>query len=68
MQICVSQRCIKHLIAKFNVGLSTVLSTSTNVLEAAQQTVIDNLSILPSGPKPPNPSELLGSNKNEPSN
>jgi capsular exopolysaccharide synthesis family protein len=42
-------------------GLSTVLSTSTSVLEAAQKTVIDNLSVLTSGPKPPNPSELLGS-------
>ncbi|WP_396219581.1 CpsD/CapB family tyrosine-protein kinase [Enterococcus sp.] len=42
-------------------GLSTVLSTSTSVLEAAQKTVIDNLSALTSGPKPPNPSELLGS-------
>ena len=46
-----------------NVGVSTVLSTSTNLAEAAQQTVIDNLSILPSGPKPPNPSELLGSSR-----
>ncbi|EOL45319.1 capsular exopolysaccharide family protein [Enterococcus phoeniculicola] len=42
-------------------GLSTVLSTATSVLEAAQRTVIDNLTILTSGPKPPNPSELLGS-------
>ena len=42
-------------------GLSTVLSTSTSVLEAAKKTVIDNLSVLTSGPKPPNPSELLGS-------
>ncbi|KAF1298461.1 tyrosine protein kinase [Enterococcus sp. JM4C] len=42
-------------------GLSTVLSTSTSVLEAAQRTVIDNLTVLTSGPKPPNPSELLGS-------
>lgn len=42
-------------------GLSTVLSTSTSVLEAATKTVIDNLSVLTSGPKPPNPSELLGS-------
>ncbi|MDV7751308.1 CpsD/CapB family tyrosine-protein kinase [Enterococcus casseliflavus] len=42
-------------------GLSTVLSTSTSVLEAAQKTMIDNLSVLTSGPKPPNPSELLGS-------
>lgn len=44
-------------------GLSTVLSTSTSVLEAAQKTVIDNLFVLTSGPKPPNPSELLGSGR-----
>lgn len=43
------------------VGLSTVLSTDTRVDKAAQQTSIENLSVLTSGPKPPNPSELLGS-------
>lgn len=43
------------------VGLSTILSTNRNIDEATQKTSIENLSILPSGPKPPNPSELLGS-------
>ncbi|WP_414841204.1 CpsD/CapB family tyrosine-protein kinase [Enterococcus saccharolyticus] len=43
------------------IGLSTVLSTGKNVGDAAQQTSIENLSVLTSGPKPPNPSELLGS-------
>jgi capsular exopolysaccharide synthesis family protein len=43
------------------IGLSTVLSTSKNIDEAAQKTSIENLSVLTSGPKPPNPSELLGS-------
>lgn len=43
------------------VGLSTVLSTQKSVLEAAQQTTVENLSVLTSGPKAPNPSELLGS-------
>lgn len=43
------------------VGLSTVLSTSTRIDNAAQKTSIENLSVLTSGPKPPNPSELLGS-------
>lgn len=42
-------------------GLSTVLSTGTSIREVAQETSIDNLSVLTSGPKPPNPSELLGS-------
>lgn len=44
-----------------NTGLSTVLSTGANVYEAAQTTTIPNLTVLTSGPKPPNPSELLGS-------
>lgn len=43
------------------VGLSTVLSTGKNIGDATQQTSIENLSVLTSGPKPPNPSELLGS-------
>lgn len=43
------------------VGLSTVLSTQKSVLEAAQQTTVENLSVLTSGPKAPNPYELLGS-------
>lgn len=46
-----------------NIGLSTLLSTNESILEAVQQTMVDNLSVLPSGPKPPNPSELLGSQR-----
>lgn len=42
-------------------GLSTVLSTEANVIETAQQSTIENLTVLTSGPKAPNPSELLGS-------
>ncbi|MDT2638773.1 CpsD/CapB family tyrosine-protein kinase [Enterococcus dongliensis] len=45
------------------IGLSTVLSTIQSISEAAQKTEINNLSILTSGPKPPNPSELLGSTR-----
>lgn len=44
-------------------GLSTVLSTGANVTETAQKTPVENLSVLTNGPKPPNPSELLGSMK-----
>lgn len=43
------------------IGLSTVLSTGSSVGETAQSTTIENLYVLTSGPKPPNPSELLGS-------
>ncbi len=44
-----------------DTGLSLVLSTNQSVLENARTVGIENLSILPSGPKAPNPSELLGS-------
>jgi capsular exopolysaccharide family len=46
-----------------SAGLSTVLSTNQTVVETAQETGIDNLQILTSGPKPPNPSELLNSQR-----
>lgn len=42
-------------------GLSTILSTTQNATEIVQDSGIENLSVLTSGPKPPNPSELLGS-------
>lgn len=42
-------------------GLSMVLTTKHSVLESIQPSGIENLTILTSGPKPPNPSELLGS-------
>lgn len=43
-------------------GLSTLLSSrDTNLGQVVQSVGIDNLSVMTSGPKPPNPSELLGS-------
>lgn len=51
----------------FNVsnrtGLSLVVSDQTNWQEAVQETSVEHLFILPSGPIPPNPSELLSSQK-----
>ncbi|GFK21197.1 CpsD/CapB family tyrosine-protein kinase [Tetragenococcus halophilus] len=44
-------------------GLSTLLSSGVKMEETVQKTVVENLFILTSGPKPPNPSELLGSAK-----
>jgi capsular exopolysaccharide synthesis family protein len=44
-----------------NVGLSTVLSTNPDISVAIQSTVLPDLFVMTSGPKPPNPSELLGS-------
>lgn len=45
------------------VGLSKILSSNNSVLEMSRPSMVDNLSILTSGPKPPNPSELLGSTR-----
>jgi capsular exopolysaccharide synthesis family protein len=42
-------------------GLSTVLTASTDLSDAVQGSSVDGLFILPSGPTPPNPSELVGS-------
>lgn len=44
-------------------GLSNILSFSGDMSEGIKKTMIDHLSILPSGPKPQNPSELLNSQK-----
>jgi polysaccharide biosynthesis transport protein len=45
-----------------SVGLSDVLAGSSSVSAALQRPDgFDNLAVLPSGPLPPNPSELLGS-------
>lgn len=44
-------------------GLSTVLTTKKNIVEVAQPSAIENLTVLTSGTKAPNPSELLGSRK-----
>ncbi|WP_415976088.1 polysaccharide biosynthesis tyrosine autokinase [Rhodococcus sp. 077-4] len=46
-----------------NSGLSTVLSGEHSVQDAIQKDVFDGVSVLPSGPVPPNPSELLGSDR-----
>lgn len=43
------------------IGLSNVLSTDMAFNEAIQRSVVPNLNIMTSGPKAPNPSELLGS-------
>lgn len=42
-------------------GLSTLLTGDTSIQEAIQETWIDHLSLLTSGPVPPNPSELIDS-------
>ncbi|MCT2347651.1 CpsD/CapB family tyrosine-protein kinase [Niallia taxi] len=42
-------------------GLTSVLTNQAEVMDSVNKTDEDNLYVLPSGPIPPNPSELLGS-------
>lgn len=44
-------------------GLSIYLSTQQKLEDFAHATPVENLMVIPSGPKPPNPSELLGSTR-----
>lgn len=48
-------------IANYDDGLSTYLSTKSNINSICKTTSINNLDIIPSGPIPPNPSELIAS-------
>ncbi|MGP5248683.1 polysaccharide biosynthesis tyrosine autokinase [Corynebacterium variabile] len=45
------------------VGLSTTLSGAAEVDDVVQLTAVDGLSVITSGPIPPNPAELLGSRR-----
>lgn len=51
----------KYLDLIGSVGFSTVLSGGASLDEALQKTRFSGLTVLTSGPIPPNPSELLGS-------
>lgn len=46
---------------KNDLGLSTLISGTNTFKEIVHHDVIDNLDIVPCGPIPPNPSEMLGS-------
>jgi len=54
-----------HTIFRLNnlSGLSTYLAGATSDIETVVKRPLTNLGIIPSGPIPPNPSELLGSNR-----
>jgi capsular exopolysaccharide synthesis family protein len=54
-----------HSIFRLNnlSGLSTYLAGSTSEIETVFKKPLTNLSVIPSGPIPPNPSELLGSQR-----
>ena len=47
---------------KNDEGLSTLIIKKSSVAKSIKSNVIENLDLLPSGPIPPNPSELLASN------
>jgi protein-tyrosine kinase len=54
---------LHHTFGIFNtVGLSTILSRQHELSSAIQETPILGLFVLPSGPIPPNPTELISSN------
>ena len=44
-------------------GLSNLIIGKTNFSKAIHSTSVENLDLLTSGPTPPNPSELISSNK-----
>lgn len=58
---CDLRKPVQHKIfAKRNKGVTNVLVEELNPVDLLQETEVDNLLLLPSGPIPPNPSELLG--------
>jgi protein-tyrosine kinase len=56
-------RCHKVLALENQAGLTEVLAGACNVSELIRSTDIDSLSFLSAGSIPPNPSELVGSDK-----
>ncbi len=56
-------RCHKILSLKNDAGLSTYLSRDIKLENVIQEHEIPNLYVMPAGPVPPNPSELLSSVK-----
>ncbi|MFC4103173.1 CpsD/CapB family tyrosine-protein kinase [Paenibacillus xanthanilyticus] len=55
---------LHHVFSLTNrAGLSSVLANQAGWQEVIRDTGVENLSILTSGPIPPNPSELLGSSR-----
>ncbi len=56
-------RCHKILGVRNDIGLSTYLSREIRLDSVIQKHEVPNLFVLPAGPVPPNPSELLSSIK-----
>ncbi len=56
-------RIARSLDLENDVGVSNYLTGNKELDQVIKSTAIPNLFVIPSGPKPPNPSELLISNK-----
>lgn len=57
---------IKHIFRIMNPkGLTNILAEDLDYKEVVNHVKVDNLDIIVSGPKPPNPSEILGSARME---
>ncbi|WKA53959.1 CpsD/CapB family tyrosine-protein kinase [Planococcus shixiaomingii] len=61
------RRPTSHVIfhLRNNLGLSTFLNSEARLEEVITQTSVDQLDLIPSGPIPPNPAELLASHAME---
>jgi len=53
----------KHLGGNAQVGLTTLIAGKSELGDTINSTNIENLYYMPCGPKPPNPAELIGSDK-----
>lgn len=61
---CDLRRPVQHLIfGRVGTGITNILAGNGTVADYIQDTKIANLKVLASGPIPPNPSELLNSNR-----
>ena len=61
---CDLRKPVQHKIFNTkNQGITNILVENLNVTDYIQDTSIENLRLVTSGPIPPNPSELLGSGK-----
>lgn len=53
----------KDIMSRYSVGLTNYLSGMVELEDAIRATNIDNLDVIVCGPKPPNPAELLGTER-----